>query len=79
MGKIISGENVWKDNKAVGMFLRQPRDHFIFFWLVSAVLVEIVRQENQIIYKVQFLKCLSFVCQNKWLSCLLSCLLCHSS
>lgn len=60
-----------KTTKLWEMFLRQPRDHFIFFWLLSAIWVGIVQGENQITHKVSFLKCLSFVCGNKWLRCLL--------
>lgn len=70
-GKSFWGKTSGKTTKLWEMSLRQPRDHFIFFWLVSAIWVGIVQGENQIIHKVSFLKCLSFVCENKWLRRLL--------
>lgn len=71
-GKSFWGKTSGKTTKLWEMFLRQPRDHFIFFWLVSAIRLGIVRgRENQITHKVSFLEYLSFVCGNKWLRCLL--------
>jgi len=67
VGRGVSG----KTTKLWEMSLRQPQDHFIFFWLVSAIGAKTVRGENHIICKVSFLQCLCLVCENKWLRCLL--------
>lgn len=65
------GETSGKTTKLWETSQRRPQDHFIFFWLVSAIGVETVQGENQITSQVSFLLCLCLVCENKWLRCLL--------